>query len=123
MNEVRSEEEYRRDKVACQASPGLEIRMTKCRPGIHLTALLAGVAVGTAAVMLGSLAIAYGSTHPIRRRIKGDPGDLGLDFEDVQFASADGLPLSGWFIPAGRAESTVILCHRFPNNMSDLLPC
>src|SRR5258705_10238821 len=98
MNEDRSEREYRREKVACQADCVAASTSPARRPSIHVPALIAGVAVGVASLVFGSLAIAYGSTHPIRRRLKGDPGDLGLDFEDIAFTSRDGLDLSGWFI-------------------------
>lgn len=42
------------------------------------------------------------------------PGDLGLDYEPVRFTTDDGVTLSGWFIPAGRATRTaVIVLHGF----------
>jgi len=34
------------------------------------------------------------------REISYTPAELGLDFEDVTFESADGLLLNGWYIPA-----------------------
>jgi len=34
------------------------------------------------------------------REIACTPGDLGFDFEEVIFNTADGLQLSGWYIPA-----------------------
>ena len=45
------------------------------------------------------------------REIACTPGDLGLDFEEVVFKSADGLQLSGWYIPAEKSEFTVLFCH------------
>ena len=45
------------------------------------------------------------------REIACTPGDLGLDFEEVVFKSADGLQLSGWYIPAENSEFTVLFCH------------
>jgi len=39
------------------------------------------------------------------------PDDLGLEFEQVLFKSADGLHLSGWYIPAEKSEFTVLFCH------------
>ena len=45
------------------------------------------------------------------------PGELGLDFEEVIFKSADGLQLSGWYIPANNSELTVLFCHGNGGNM------
>jgi len=53
------------------------------------------------------------------REINFTPGDLGLDFEEVVFKSADGLQLSGWYVPAENSEGprlagtqfTVLFCH------------
>jgi len=54
------------------------------------------------------------------REIACTPGDLGLDYEQVVFKSADGLQLSGWYIPAAPVSSvedrnggnfTVLFCH------------
>src|SRR5688500_3210811 len=39
------------------------------------------------------------------------PGSFGLKYEDVAFTAADGVPLSGWWVPAGEARGTVVLVH------------
>jgi hypothetical protein len=39
----------------------------------------------------------------------GDNADLAL--QNVQFNTADGLTLSGWFLPDGDSDSTVVICH------------
>lgn len=41
----------------------------------------------------------------------GDPSQLSLAFEDIEFQSADGERLSGWYIPAANASKTVIFVH------------
>ena len=47
------------------------------------------------------------------------PGEDGLAYEDVDFRSADGTRLTGWFIPApGRALGTVIHFHGNGQNMT-----
>ncbi len=60
------------------------------------------------------------------REVSHTPSELGLDFEDVVFKSADGLELSGWYIPAEKPEHgarepghemTVLFCHGNGGNM------
>ena len=45
------------------------------------------------------------------REVSDTPAELGLDFEDVVFKSADGLDLSGWYIPAKNPRLTLLFCH------------
>lgn len=58
--------------------------------------------------------------YPVRE-VSDTPGELELDFEDVVFTSADGLLLSGWFIPKNDSEFTVLFCHGNGGNMSHRL--
>jgi fermentation-respiration switch protein FrsA (DUF1100 family) len=51
------------------------------------------------------------------REVPYTPDDLGLDFEGVTFESADGLKLSGWYIPAENSRLTVLFCHGNGGNM------
>lgn len=47
------------------------------------------------------------------------PDKLQLEYRDVQFASADGTRLHGWFLPAqGRAQGTVFFLHGNAENIS-----
>lgn len=39
------------------------------------------------------------------------PASFQLPFEDVKFNSKDGVPLSGWWVPAADAKGTVVLVH------------
>ena len=51
------------------------------------------------------------------------PKSYGLDFEWVQFYSADGVLLRGWFIPAaGPARGTIIYCHGLNRARVEMLP-
>ncbi|MFA5291994.1 MAG: alpha/beta hydrolase [Phycisphaerae bacterium] len=50
-----------------------------------------------------------------------NPGDIGLEYEKVQLKTPDGLILSAWFIPAEKAEFTVLLCDGNGGNMSHRL--
>lgn len=50
----------------------------------------------------------------------GTPRDVGLEYEDVTFETADGLKLSGWYLPAkGDARGTVIHFHGNAANISN----
>ena len=55
------------------------------------------------------------------REVTGTPAELGLDFEDVVFKGADGLDLSGWYIPAKSSKLTVLFCHGNGGNISHRL--
>ena len=45
------------------------------------------------------------------RDVSFTPADSDLDFEDIIFTSADGIALNGWYVPASRAQFTVLFCH------------
>ncbi len=71
--------------------------------------------------MLGGLVIAYLSTHPPRKKLKRTPAQFGVNYEEVQFPSRDGVVLSGWFLPQENARGAVILCHGMMSNRSGML--
>jgi hypothetical protein len=50
----------------------------------------------------------------------GTPSNLGLAFEDVNLAAADGTRLHGWFVPGSRA-ATLLWCHGNAGNISHRL--
>ena len=85
---------------------------------------------GWVGLLLGGATLAYlgwvtveGSrriVRPARRPftpVDGEPGtpaDLGLAYEDVRFATDDGVTLTGWLMPAGReTRAAVILLHGY----------
>ncbi len=55
------------------------------------------------------------------REMTANPDDIGLEYEDVFFRSADDLILHGWFVPAGRDKKTLIFCHGNAGNISGRL--
>jgi len=55
------------------------------------------------------------------REEAGTPADIGLEFEDVEFASATGTRLHGWHIPTPGARYTVLYCHGNAGNISHRL--
>ena len=55
------------------------------------------------------------------RVLLADPGSIGLDFETVRFETADGVKLSGWFIPSDSAKGVILFCHGNAGNLSHRL--
>ena len=51
------------------------------------------------------------------RTVSQDPGDVGLEFDDVFFSAPDGVKLHGWFVP-GRGEATLVWFHGNAGNIS-----
>ncbi len=49
------------------------------------------------------------------------PGDLSLNYEDVQFHSGDGHELHGWFVPRTNSQKVVLICHGNGGNVGDRL--
>lgn len=56
-------------------------------------------------------AIADGFGQQLRSPILHSPSEVELDYEDVSFPSADGVPLEGWFIPSRGSNKIVIANH------------
>jgi pimeloyl-ACP methyl ester carboxylesterase len=57
--------------------------------------------------------------NPPRLPLWATPGDLGLDYDEIQFPAQDGVRISGWFIPAAnelRKGATIVLIHGWPWN-------
>jgi len=55
-------------------------------------------------------------------RLELYPSAAGLDYEDVNFSAPDGISLHGWFIPAGKTPSGVLLFfHGNAGNISHRL--
>jgi fermentation-respiration switch protein FrsA (DUF1100 family) len=52
------------------------------------------------------------------REVPYNPADLGLDYENVQFRTADDIMLSGWYIPAKNGSLTFLLCHGNGGNVA-----
>ncbi|MFC2069779.1 alpha/beta hydrolase [Chloroflexota bacterium] len=53
--------------------------------------------------------------------IPGDPGSIGLPFENVSLETEDGLRLSGWFIPKEDSRGVLLFCHGNAGNMGHRL--
>lgn len=57
--------------------------------------------------------IAKGLAYSTRTPVLRWPGDAGLEWEDVTFPSADGIPLEAWFIPRAGSNKLIICAHAF----------
>jgi fermentation-respiration switch protein FrsA (DUF1100 family) len=44
------------------------------------------------------------------KELAQDPGDRGIDFEDVRFTTSDGVSLHGWYVP-GNTGTTLLWLH------------
>ncbi|MFC5263172.1 alpha/beta hydrolase [Kribbella qitaiheensis] len=86
------------------------------RRGLVIPALLAALVVaplslGQAVAATNVPPTAVGSTTP---------GDRGLPFSEVRFATADGIILAGWYIPS-RNRAAVVLLHGAGSTRSSVL--
>jgi len=55
------------------------------------------------------------------RNLQADPSTIGLQFDGVCFETADGVTLSGWFIPSDGARGIILFCHGNAGNISHRL--
>ncbi len=71
-------------------------------------------------VLLGGLLYIFQARliYAPRRDIIATPTTIGLSYEEVSFATADGVKLSGWWVPSGQARWTVLFCHGKGGNIS-----
>ena len=52
------------------------------------------------------------------KRLQRTPADMGLDYEDVNLVSSDGVALHAWFLPARNPAGTVLFLHGNAENIS-----
>ena len=72
-------------------------------------------------LILFSLFTFFMSIHPQKIITELEPSDLGLEYEEINFRSKDGLKLSGWLIPNNMTKSAVIVMHGYPADKANLL--
>lgn len=86
--------------------------------GIWIVIIIAGVYV----IFTGFLFIfqSHYIYYPVRA-LSTDPSSIGLNFESVSFETADGVKLSGWFIPRKNARGVILFCHGNAGNISHRL--
>lgn len=59
---------------------------------------------------------------PVHLPNKYTPKDLGFSYEEITFPATDGKNLSGWLVYSPEARGTIICCHGYPANKSDIFP-
>jgi uncharacterized protein len=84
--------------------------------------VFAFLAVGALAVYL-SYRKTFDIVAPARKPgVAYCPDQYGLAYETVDFNTADGVRLRGWFIPAaGESGRTIIFCHGWGSNRGEML--
>ncbi|MEM9556219.1 MAG: alpha/beta hydrolase [Acidobacteriota bacterium] len=93
------------------------------RAGIAPLVLAAGVG-GVGALELARSRFQQSRLFEPTRHPHGewDPSVYGIEFEDIEFESADGTRLHGWWMPVRGAASTLVYCHGNSGSIGDRLP-
>jgi uncharacterized protein len=68
-------------------------------------------------VLVAALLLSNRLTRRYRLVATRCPAEFGLAFEDVAFATLDGLTLRGWFIPRAGSHRAVVLLHGHAGSM------
>lgn len=77
--------------------------------------------VALAYVVVPTIGLAVAATHvPPTEVGSTTPADLGLEYRDVRFRAADGVALSGWYVPS-RNRDAVVLLHGAGSTRSAVL--
>lgn len=58
---------------------------------------------------------AYKSLHMPRQEIVKTPKDYGMQYEDIEFTTSDGVLIKGWWIP-GSSNAAIIVSHGYSAN-------
>jgi dipeptidyl aminopeptidase/acylaminoacyl peptidase len=80
------------------------------------------VLLSLAAYFVACAVVADKLSHPVRSAISEPPGMYGLAYEDVNFNSTDGTPLSGWYIDAPNSQGRVIVMMHGRDGIRDGTP-
>jgi pimeloyl-ACP methyl ester carboxylesterase len=81
------------------------------KTGMVLAAALVLFLFGWVPYFLGGIATTRRFTYNDKENAGLTPASFKLPFEEVSFRAADGVPLSGWWVPAHEAKGTVVLVH------------
>lgn len=56
------------------------------------------------------------------KEVLATPATVGLDYEDVEIETSDGVTLRGWFVPATHPRGSVVYCHGNGGNIGGRVP-
>jgi uncharacterized protein len=56
------------------------------------------------------------------RQLSADPGNVGLNFQDIVVVAEDNVKLHGWFVPSEGANRTMMIFHGNGGNIGDRVP-
>jgi uncharacterized protein len=56
------------------------------------------------------------------RQLSADPGNVGLNFQDIAVVAEDNVKLHGWFVPSEGAKRTIMIFHGNGGNIGDRVP-
>jgi uncharacterized protein len=81
------------------------------------------ILIGIVLIVVGlSFILVYANTHPSKYPLHIPPSVYKADYEDVSFATADGIVLKGWLVKPphpGTKSPAIIICHGVGANRSD----
>src|SRR5215831_19204666 len=60
-------------------------------------------------------------TRPMDRNLTKTPADFGEAFKDVEFLTSDGVKISGWLVPGGDKQATIVFSHGLFRSRRELL--
>jgi len=96
---------------------------TSHRYFLRLAKFSASASIVGALFLIAGLIYLHVKAFVVPRRVPPihTPAEINLSYEDITFTTADGLTLSGWYIP-GVQPNAVILVHGVNANREALLP-
>ncbi len=66
--------------------------------------------------------LAWSTVSPKPSRMGDNPGEFRMNYEQVNFNSKDGTPLSGWYCKPEKPRAVIILCHGVDSNRKGMMP-
>ncbi len=85
--------------------------------------LLVGGLIGIAGVLLAYVLAAFYLAELLTRtkrwRVEGNPADLRLRHDEVEFFAADGVCIRGWYMESPGARATIVVVHDAQGTRSD----
>ncbi len=92
-------------------------------PPVFIATLVLAVAIGLALVLSIVMIFEKKLIYFPDRYLEATPAELGLDFEELELSTSDGVRIHGWYLPApGEAgRQAVLICHGNAGNVSHRL--